>query len=442
LNFEPHTEKQQGVLLSDKRISIAATGIQWGKAISEETHILTPNGYVKAKNIKYGDTLIDRNGCPTMVLGVFPQGLRRCFKIELTDRKSFIVDEEHLHIIKRRGYTKEEIITTSDLYKRKSIWEGISKAQIPSPKPFKLEEKKHFISPYIMGVLLGDGGITYSIIVSSVDDEIIGRVKSELPEGFKIHKKKGTDCDWSIINTKMQHNSKGHMVNKITDELRKLNIKDCKSDTKFIPEVYKYSSIEQRLDLLRGLMDTDGTVEKNKKMEFYSVSDRLSDDVIYLVESLGGKAWKSTKKTSYKKNGNRIHCKLCYRVNIISPMYNVFWLKRKADKYFVHENTTNKLIKNIVPVGELKTVCFSVDSPTKTFIIEGQVVTHNTTVGVIRLKVDMHKYFSEDDNFIVTSPTYKVLYQSTLPPFLRYNEGLGKYNKQNECFKINGGGTV
>ena len=65
-----------------------------------------------------------------------------------------------------------------------------------------------------------------------------------------------------------------------------------------------------------------------------------------------------------------------------------------------------------------------------------------TTVGVIRLKVDMHKYFSEDDNFIVTSPTYKVLYQSTLPPFLRYNEGLGKYNKQNECFKINGGGTV
>jgi hypothetical protein len=65
-----------------------------------------------------------------------------------------------------------------------------------------------------------------------------------------------------------------------------------------------------------------------------------------------------------------------------------------------------------------------------------------TTIGVVRLMSDIYRYTSPEDNFIVTSPTYKVLYQSTLPPFLRYTEGLGRYNKQNECFKIHGGGTV
>ena len=65
-----------------------------------------------------------------------------------------------------------------------------------------------------------------------------------------------------------------------------------------------------------------------------------------------------------------------------------------------------------------------------------------TTVGVMRLKMDMHKYTSSEDNFIVTSPTYNVLYQSTLPPFLRINGNIGTYNKQTESFRIRGGGTV
>jgi PBSX family phage terminase large subunit len=65
-----------------------------------------------------------------------------------------------------------------------------------------------------------------------------------------------------------------------------------------------------------------------------------------------------------------------------------------------------------------------------------------TSVGVIRLKVDMHRYTDPTDNFIVTSPTYKILYQSTLPPFLHWNKGIGIYDKKNECFRIKGGGCV
>ena len=65
-----------------------------------------------------------------------------------------------------------------------------------------------------------------------------------------------------------------------------------------------------------------------------------------------------------------------------------------------------------------------------------------STIGVMRLKIAMHEFTHPTDNFIVASPTYKILYQSTLPPFLYWNKGIGKYDKKNECFHIHGGGKV
>jgi phage terminase large subunit len=65
-----------------------------------------------------------------------------------------------------------------------------------------------------------------------------------------------------------------------------------------------------------------------------------------------------------------------------------------------------------------------------------------TSVGVMRLKLAMHEFTHPTDNFIITSPTYKILYQSTLPPFLYWNKGIGTYDKKNECFNIKGGGKV
>jgi len=431
--WSPHSIQQQDVLLSKKPMTIAATGIQWGKGVHIDTPILTIEGYKPAKNITMNDVLIDRDGKPTLIKGIYPQGYKLCYLFELTDRKSFVVDESHLHVIKRRGYAKEEIISTKDLFKRKSIWEGKSKPQIPALKPIKFDEKKYYISPYVMGVLIGDGGLTSSVILSSIDSDLVDRVRNELPEGFIAKKKTGLNCDYTIINEFRKTNDRGHGVNKVKSELKRLGLWGCKSEKKFIPNEYKLGSIEQRVQLLNGLMDTDGTVGMNSKMEFFTVSLQLANDVIYLVESLGGKAWATEKPTTHQ---------LCYRVNIISPFFNPFWIERKASKYFIHKNTPNKLIKNIQELGYEETICFEVESPTKTFVIKGQVVTHNTTVGVMRLKMFMHQFTNRDDNFIVTSPTYKILYQSTLPPFLLYNDDIGKYDKKNECFRIKGGGIV
>lgn len=63
-----------------------------------------------------------------------------------------------------------------------------------------------------------------------------------------------------------------------------------------------------------------------------------------------------------------------------------------------------------------------------------------TTVLSLRMKMAMHRYRDPLDNFLITSPTYKILSQSTLPPFLRWMEGCGKYHKQENYFQMNGGG--
>lgn len=450
LIFEPHSDKQTDFIFSQKNISIAATGIQWGKAINSSTKVLTIDGYKVAKDIVIGDILFDRDGKPTKVTGVFPQGMRECYRIDLTDRKSFIVDENHINIIKRRGYAKEETVTTKDLFKRKSIWEGKSKPQIPSVKPIIMPEKQYLITPYIMGALLGDGGLTKSITLSSIDEELLIRVKNELPVDFKMAKRSSNgQCDYVITSKIKKRDHRGCGYSEMIQELRILGIFGHKSNLKFIPDNYKYGSIEQRVDLLRGLMDTDGTIHNNgskssRKMEYFTSSKALAKDVIWLVESLGGKAWINVKKKTFyrDKNNEKIMCRDCHRVNIISPIFNPFYIQRKAEKYFKHKNTTNKLIKHIEPVGKLDAVCFQVDSPTKTFVIEGQVVTHNSSAGVMRLKIAMHEFTHPTDNFIVTSPTYKILYQSTLPVFNYWNKGLGTYDKKNECFNIRGGGTV
>lgn len=65
-----------------------------------------------------------------------------------------------------------------------------------------------------------------------------------------------------------------------------------------------------------------------------------------------------------------------------------------------------------------------------------------TSVGAYRMKLAIHKWCTKDDNFIITSPTYKTMSQSTLPPFLDIMKGYGEHDKKNDVFKVHGGGLV
>ena len=386
---------------------ILADDMGLGKGNTINTLAITPKGKVQFGDLKVGDQIIGSNGKACNIIGVYPQGLKDIYKITFNDGYSTITDGSHLWTVssnnsgensKNRenryvtlsvdqmldenlmleqigtGWNEKRPYKFKTYYKQKN---GDSKWQIPIVKPIEFENNDNLpIEPYLLGLALGDGHFTKS------SEIVIELHKNDFEELFK-----------GVVLTehKTGENKRKAYINNHSSDIKDLKLENTRSDTKFIPEIYKYSSIENRLAILQGLMDTDGHVMKSKNGEFNgteycTVSEKLADDVAEIVHSLGSIVRKSSKIGSYKKeNGTKVICKRVYRLNIKMPEgINPFRLKRKADDY--NSPTKYKIgryIKNIEPCGQGETVCIAVDAPDKLYVVEHAIVTHNTTQSIV-----------------------------------------------------------
>jgi hypothetical protein len=274
--------------------------------------------------------------------------------------------------VKGIDYNKDKEYEIETYYKSPN---SNNKWQIPIVEPIQFERNDNLpINPYFLGLILGDGHINKSSCVFTVhcDDY------DELFDSFGLNE-----------NKKIKNQRKG---NKLIgrDVLNGLKLNETRSHNKFIPEIYKYSSVENRLSILQGLMDTDGHCMFNGGgkflgTEFSTISKQLCDDVVEIVQTLGGIARVKTRIPTYTYNGEKKKGKLAYRVNIKLPKgMNPFKLKRKANKYIEPKKyPTGRYIKNIEKVGFEDSVCISVDSPDKLYVTEHCIVTHNTTSTII-----------------------------------------------------------
>jgi SNF2 family DNA or RNA helicase len=172
--------------------------------------------------------------------------------------------------------------------------------------------------------------------------------------------------------------------------LKQLELMGTKSNNKFIPNIFKYTSVENRLEILKGLMDTDGSCNKDTDgnfsgTEFSTVSEQLCDDVIEIVHSLGGIARKKTRVTNYTHKGIKKDGQKSYRVNIKLPEgMNPFKLNRKEKQYNTPKKyKVGRYIKNIEFEKKGEAVCISVDAPDKLYVTENAIVTHNTTSTIL-----------------------------------------------------------
>ena len=397
-------------LLKNKKF-ILADDMGLGKALEINTLVYTPHGTKKIGNVEIGDKVIGDDGLPYNITGVFPQGKKELYRVTFNDGYSILCCEDHIWNVSTasNGYNNNGRrilsinLTTKQLMDKNSFIKGErpnsklqptyykapkggSKWQIPIVKPINFTNTDELpIEPYLLGLLIGDGGISSkSIRFSSVDDEIINNIKEILTEDLEIKKINGDNCDYTIV-TKLNN------VNSLTKKLRELGLMGCTSIDKFIPEIYKYSSIENRLSILQGLMDTDGYCGKSRKngefpgTEFCSISEQLVDDVIQIVHSLGGIARKSSRIPNYTYKGEKKEGQRAYRVNIkLQGDMNPFRLGRKRNLYKSPEKyKVARYIKNIEyeKVGEA--VCISIDSPNKLYVAEHCIVTHNTTSTII-----------------------------------------------------------
>lgn len=385
-----------------------------GKAQPLDARVLTPDGWRRMGDLSVGDKVISVDGSATEVMGVFPQGEKEIFRVVFSDGASTECCEDHLWLTQtsyERGKLVEAIQRkdaqkypgarydlTPYLPKVRSLAEirhtlvarGRKNHSIPVVAPVQLNEQFIPLHPYLLGLLLGDGGLTGAQPVLTTSDEEIAIAAQELlPESCSLRHKDKYDY---VINGAMSQyipttakagypSITRRDVNPVKFALKELGLWGKGSSDKFIPDIYLINSESVRLSVLQGLLDSDGTVGRDGTGTiFYSVSKNLVEGVVFLVRSLGGIAKITTKTPSYTHNGERRRGKLCYVVTIVMPPHiNPFRLSRKASAVRPKSKyTPARYVVEVVSVGLKQAQCISVAHSSRLYVTDDFIVTHNT----------------------------------------------------------------
>lgn len=382
--------------IRDNEITICSGAAGCGKAQPLTSKVLTPNGWVTMGEITIGDEVITQSGNATEVLGVFPQGIKDIYRVTFSDGTFTESCGEHLWLTqtyKDRNYkTKRngdvvyipksgETKTTIEIKNSLLTNDGKKNHNIPMVNEVNFNEQLLEIDPYIMGCILGDGGLTGSkIVITSADKQVIGEINNRLPNSINISKIPSGKYEYVIKSEK-----RGGGNNTYLNEIKNLGLFGIKSEEKYIPKKYLYNTISNRVKLLQGLMDTDGYVSKNgMKISFTSCSHQLVSDMVELVQSLGGVATIKSKFKTYTYNGEKRTGKESFDVTVsLPPHINPFLLSRKRDR--VVPKTKYKPIRyitNVEYIGDMEAQCIMVKDDSHLYVTDNYIVTHNTYLAV------------------------------------------------------------
>lgn len=376
---------------------ILASFRRGGKALDINTPIPTPKGWTTMEFLKEGDIVFDSKGKPTKVtFATEIQQNRNCYKITFSDNSEIIADEDHQWIVHNktsRQYIKigkqfTSVVTTKKLLERTKLYDGKEcNWSIESCLPVEYSKKCLKIPPYIMGIWLGDG-CSSNAKLTNIDEEIIASWK-EYGETLGLKTRKlGDNITYMLVNEKgkIDRSKKGGFIeNPIRANLKHYNV----FKNKHIPKEYLESSIEDRIELLRGLMDTDGYIKPTgRSFEFCSKHNHLAKEFKELLESLGQKC---TVTSKLNKKYNKSYYYVRFGYNGINP----FKLKRKSEK--VKEirtggwRTNHRYIVDITPVNSRPVKCIEVDSQDHSYLCSNFITTHNTYKGTCILYEELSR---------------------------------------------------
>ena len=353
----PQEGFQQKFLASEADIVIGGGAMGAGKALSLDSQVLMADGkFEYIDNIRVGDCIIGDDGKETTVIDVMRHDHLKFYRVEFTDNTTVDACEDHLWRVKKKGSKEFEVLSTKEIEGIKV--NGSYQYEIPLVEPVELPQQDLPLDPYLLGVFLGDGHFTKNGTISLAVgfDELKG-LKKYLPRWNTLYDK-GT-CFKVVFK-------------QFKDIIKSMGLNGMVRDNKFIPDAYLISSIEDRLELLRGLMDTDGTVSTRvsgtTSVSFCNQNKNLIDGVVQLVQSLGGMA---SVYHYVNKNSNRNE----YYVNIRMTL-NPFKLDRKADTF--RSVMPKKKIRSITSIDNQPGVCIGVNNLNHCFVTNGYTVTHNS----------------------------------------------------------------
>lgn len=382
LSSFPKLDRQLGAGLEKGMMFVLAGRPGTGKGHPNWLEIPTPNGSRKFGDLKVGDYVFDRYGKPTKVTGVYPRGQLETYKVTLRDGRSTIVDGDHIwsYYGSRGNLTTK---TTSEMYKTGAKTDrGRSRYAIPTNEPAHFKDKQHFIDPYVIGVLIGDGSLLErALTISSNDVEIVEKVAELL--NATPRKQHENNFSWQF---KLKESSGRRKFLRTKDVLADFPEIATYSHMKEIPEEYLFTGLDNRMRLLNGLFDTDGSAVRTGNrlhVSYSTTSEKLAKQIRWLLQSCG---YLSGLVLDEREGRN-----ITYNVNVLDQAERTKGLftlprKRKVVESFGRKKARNYdriQIDKIEKTGNLEEItCISVENEEQLYLTNDFIVTHNTAYGV------------------------------------------------------------
>lgn len=332
-----------------------------------DTPIPTPTGWLTMGSIRAGDVVFDEKGAPCEVVAKSPVYINKdCFKVTFDDGSEIVADGDHRWCVETRGKrTSKTYEWTTETVATSSLTPG--KHFIYTSKPIESSSSVP-IDPYLLGVWLGDGDTINPQITQCAEDvEEMRRLL--IDRGFRVGL------------TRNSGTAKRFTVHGIRGTLVSMGV----LGDKHIPTEYLRATVDQRMELLRGLMDTDGSVSKNGQCSFTTTLEKLKDGFMELVRSLGIKVSvceRAGELQFFANSGKTYQCSNSWQISFsLRPDMRFFNLDRKLmkGKTTYHPRRTCRFgIKRVERVSSVPVQCITVDSESHLFLAGlSMVPTHN-----------------------------------------------------------------
>ena len=369
-----------------------------GKAQPHDAPVLTNSGWRPIGSLRLGDDIASIDGAPSRVAGVFPQGKKQIYRITFSDGRSAECCDEHLWLVHHRKWAAPKVLSTDairSLLKKPSMRRRLSIDRVSG----------HFgdqtdlpVDPWLLGALLGNGGMTEESVMFST---------SSTHTLFEIKKSIGTDLivaqrgayEFCIRQeSPTRKGTCGVTPNPLKIEIQKLGLWGLPSEEKFIPEIYKFSSRDCRVALLRGLLDTDGWVEKHGSIRFCTSSSRLAADFVEMARSIGTICTVTGKHPTFTHRGEKKQGLPAYVCNIMCENGSELFSNPAKRGRVRNEKRTSRLsFISIEPSRIEEAVCIRVTHPSSLYITSDYVVTHNTALAT-NIAISVAKKGMIDEN--------------------------------------------
>ncbi|OZC01307.1 strawberry notch-like NTP hydrolase domain-containing protein [Rubricoccus marinus] len=369
---------RQGFFIGD------ATGVGKGRAQPLHARVLTPTGWRFMGEIQVGDLVVSDDGRPTRVTGVFPQGEMAVYRVTFSDGSATECTDDHLWLTqtKRQRYYQKKgwgiNYPKPDVRTLREIRESLHLCHsVPLVAPVAFEAREVPVDPYLLGVMIGDGCIRQSSIQLTLGEaEMVERTRAALPKGAMLRKVPSREYHYDVTGGTRTTRGLPKHRNPVLNGVRALGLCGKRAWEKWVPEDYLFNTVAVRLAVLRGLMDSDGYADPRGVTIHYTTSERLADDVVFLVQSLGGVARKRVKKTPKRD---------CFATTItLTHRLAPFRLRRKAERCGPREKyPARRYIQSVEYVGDMEAQCIAVEAESRLYVTDDFIVTHNTSAAIL-----------------------------------------------------------